>query len=168
MAEPEEKVRKLFSEKLNLDHSKIELDWAQRTGKPLSSSGKPQPIVVRFLQLNDKLAVLDKAKNWRDQASLSARTSLKLFDKEGKNYSQQWRPPQSEVILLIWDMTNLLSSHLPKTHHNKGKPSLSAWSISLQYHAFLQFFNHFSIHLLYIIFDIHYIFQWIWFGKPDL
>jgi len=42
---------------------KIELDWAHRTGKPVTPSEKPRPIVVRFLRLKDKLAVLDKAKN---------------------------------------------------------------------------------------------------------
>ena len=60
--ESEEKTRKLFSEKLQLDHMKIELEWAHRTGKPVASE-KPRPIVVRFLRLKDKLAVLDKAKN---------------------------------------------------------------------------------------------------------
>ena len=63
VSESEEKVRKLFSEKLQLDHLKIELDWAHRTGKPVTPSEKPRPIVVRFLRLKDKLAVLDKAKN---------------------------------------------------------------------------------------------------------
>lgn len=65
VSESEEKVRKLFSEKLQLDHLKIELDWAHRTGKPVTPSEKPrlQIIVVRFLRLKDKLAVLDKAKN---------------------------------------------------------------------------------------------------------
>ncbi|KAG7462371.1 hypothetical protein JOB18_039091 [Solea senegalensis] len=58
VSESEEKVRKL-----QLDHLKIELDWAHRTGKPMALSEKPRPIVVRFLRLKDKLAVLDKAKN---------------------------------------------------------------------------------------------------------
>ena len=62
MSESEEKVRKLLSEKLQLDHLKIELDWAHRTRKPMAASEKPRPIVVRFLRLNDKLAVLDRAK----------------------------------------------------------------------------------------------------------
>lgn len=35
----EAKVRKLFSEKLQLDHLKIELDWAHRAGKSMSPSG---------------------------------------------------------------------------------------------------------------------------------
>ncbi len=63
VSESEEKVRKLFSGKLQLDHRRIELDWAHRVGKSVVSSEKPRPIVVRFLRLNDKLAVLDKAKN---------------------------------------------------------------------------------------------------------
>lgn len=61
----EEKVRKLFSEKLHLDHLKMELDWAHRTGKPMSSSERPRPTVVRFLRLKDKLSVLDKAKKFK-------------------------------------------------------------------------------------------------------
>lgn len=63
VSDSEDKVRKLFSEKLQLDHLKIELDWAHRTGKPATPSEKPRPIVVRILRLKDKLAVLDKAKN---------------------------------------------------------------------------------------------------------
>lgn len=51
LSDLEEKVRKLFTEKLQLDHLKKELDWAHRT------------VVVRFQELKDKLAVLDKAKN---------------------------------------------------------------------------------------------------------
>lgn len=62
-SESEEKVRKLFSEKLLLDHRNIELDLVHRAGKPMSSSGKPRPVVVKFLRLKDKLAVLDRAKN---------------------------------------------------------------------------------------------------------
>lgn len=65
----EERVRKLFTEKLQLDYLKIELDWAHRTGKPTSSE-KPRPIVVRFPQLKDKLAVLDKAKNLKGSGIL--------------------------------------------------------------------------------------------------
>lgn len=38
VSESEQKVRKLFSEKLQLDHLKIGLDWAHRTGKTISSS----------------------------------------------------------------------------------------------------------------------------------
>lgn len=52
VSDSEEKVRKLFSEKLKLDHLKIELDWAHWTGEPLSSE-KPRPIVVRFSSSND-------------------------------------------------------------------------------------------------------------------
>lgn len=60
--ESEQKVRKIFTEKLILDHSKIELEWAHRPVKE-ESSQKHRPIVVKFLQLKDKLAVLDKTKH---------------------------------------------------------------------------------------------------------
>lgn len=60
-SESEEKVRKLFSEKLQLDHPKMELDWVHRTRKPMSSE-KSWSVVVKFLWLKNKLAVLDKLK----------------------------------------------------------------------------------------------------------
>lgn len=63
VSESEEKVRKLFCENLQLDQRKIELEWAHRVGNQRALSEKPRPIVVRFLRLKDKLAVLDKAKN---------------------------------------------------------------------------------------------------------
>ncbi|KAK7882754.1 hypothetical protein WMY93_028928 [Mugilogobius chulae] len=63
MADCEDKVRKLFIEKLQLDHLKIELDRVYRAGKPLSGNlERPRPVVVRFLRLKDKMAVLDRAK----------------------------------------------------------------------------------------------------------
>ena len=52
-------MRKVLSEKLQLDHLRIELDWAHRTGKTMTSSEKR---VVRFPRLKDRLAVLDKLK----------------------------------------------------------------------------------------------------------
>lgn len=62
-SESKGKVQKLFSEKLTLDHSKIKLDWAFRTGKQESSQNpRPIPIIFRFLRLKDKMAVLDKTK----------------------------------------------------------------------------------------------------------
>lgn len=87
MSESEEKVRKLFSEKLKLDHRKIELNWTHRVGKPMVTSEKPRPI-VRFLWLKDK--VLDKAKNLKGSGIFFLmRTSLKPSGKEGENYFQQ-------------------------------------------------------------------------------
>lgn len=63
LSECEDNVRKLFTEKLQLDHVKIELDRVHRAGKFVSgNSDKPRPILVRFLRLKDKLAVLDRAK----------------------------------------------------------------------------------------------------------
>lgn len=61
-SDSEMKVRKLLCEQLQLDHTKIEMDWAYRTGKSTSSE-RPRPIVVRFLRMKDKLAVLNKSKN---------------------------------------------------------------------------------------------------------
>lgn len=47
-SESETKVRKLLCEKLLLDHLKIELEWAHRTGK-FTSSERPRPIVIKFV-----------------------------------------------------------------------------------------------------------------------
>jgi len=60
----EGKVKKLLSEKLQIDHRRIELERAHRTGKPSSSlpSTRPRPIVAKFLRYKDKLEVLGKAK----------------------------------------------------------------------------------------------------------
>lgn len=61
VSECEDKVRMLFTEKLQLDHIKIELERVHRAGKS-DNLDKPRPIVVRFLRLKDKFAVLDRAK----------------------------------------------------------------------------------------------------------
>lgn len=50
VSESEEKVKKKVKD----------LDWVHRAGNPMLSSEKPRPIVVRFLQLKDKLEVLEK------------------------------------------------------------------------------------------------------------
>lgn len=63
MTESEGKVRQLLSEKLQLDHLKIELDMVHRAGKSVPGKPeRPRPILVRFLRFKDKLAVLDRAK----------------------------------------------------------------------------------------------------------
>ena len=64
--ESEDKVREIISEKLKMDHRKIEVEHAHRTGKPTTGPGdRPMPIVVRFLRFKDKVAVLERAKNLR-------------------------------------------------------------------------------------------------------
>ena len=58
-------MKKLLSEKLQIDHHRIELERADRTGKPPSSlpSTRPRPILTpKFLWYKDKLEVLSKAK----------------------------------------------------------------------------------------------------------
>ena len=59
-SDSEDKVRKLLSEKLQLDYHKLEVERAHRTGKP--SNTRPRPIVVKFLRYKDKQEVLSKAK----------------------------------------------------------------------------------------------------------
>lgn len=61
-SDSEDKVKKLLSEKLQIDHRKIELERAHKTGKPSPSSTRPRPIVVKFLRYKDKMEVLSKAK----------------------------------------------------------------------------------------------------------
>ena len=59
--ESEDKVRKL-----KMDHRKIELEHAHRSGKPTTGPGdRPRPIVVKFLRFKNKIAVLERAKNLR-------------------------------------------------------------------------------------------------------
>ena len=61
--ESEDKVRETISEKLKMDHRKIEVECAHRPGKPTSGSGdRPRSIVVRILRFNDKVAALERAK----------------------------------------------------------------------------------------------------------
>lgn len=124
------RVRKLFTEKLQLDYLKIELDWAHRTVKPTSSE-KPRSIVVRFPQLKDKLAVLDKAKNpkgfwhphqWGLPWSCPAKKERASSPNEGSS-RERWYCI-FEIQLFI---------HLLKTHHNRGRPMLRIWLISLHY-----------------------------------
>ena len=56
----------MLSDKLHIDHRKIELERAHRTGRPSSSSTRPRPIVVKFLRYKDKLEVLTKVKALND------------------------------------------------------------------------------------------------------
>ena len=61
--ESEEKVRELISEKLKMDHRKIEVERAHRTRKPTTGPGdRPRPIVVKFLKFKDKVAVLEETR----------------------------------------------------------------------------------------------------------
>ncbi|KAK7922388.1 hypothetical protein WMY93_009290 [Mugilogobius chulae] len=61
-SDSEDKIRKILSEKLKLDHKHIELERAHRSGKPPARDDKPRPIVVRFLRFKDRNTVLEKAK----------------------------------------------------------------------------------------------------------
>ena len=58
--ESEDKVREMISEKLKMDHRKIEVEHTHRTGKPITGPGdRHRPIVVKFLRFKDKVAVLE-------------------------------------------------------------------------------------------------------------
>ena len=61
-SDSEDKVKKLLSEKLELDPCKMEIERAHRIGKPSPSSTRPRPIVVKFLRFKDRVEVLNKAK----------------------------------------------------------------------------------------------------------
>ncbi len=61
----EEKVKPLIPEKLKLDHNRVILERAHRTGK-LWNSTRSRPIVVKFLRYKDKEAVLQRAKCLKD------------------------------------------------------------------------------------------------------
>lgn len=61
-SDSEAKVKKLLSEKLGIDHQKIELERAHRTGKTSSEATRPRPIVAKFLRFKDKQEVLSNAK----------------------------------------------------------------------------------------------------------
>jgi hypothetical protein len=61
--ESEDKVREIISEKLKMDHRKIEVELSHRTGKLTTGQGdRPRPIVVKFLRFKDKVAILQRAK----------------------------------------------------------------------------------------------------------
>lgn len=59
-ADSEEKVKRVFSEKLQLQRE-IEVERAHRTGKPVSGSDRPRSIVVKFLRYKDRSAILQRA-----------------------------------------------------------------------------------------------------------
>jgi hypothetical protein len=64
--ESEDKVREIILEKLKMDHRKIEMEHAHKTGKPNTGPGdRPRPIMVKFLRFKDKVAVLERANNFR-------------------------------------------------------------------------------------------------------
>ena len=51
---------------LKMDHRKIEVERAHRTGTPTTGPGvRPRPIVVKFLRFKDKVVVLERTKNLR-------------------------------------------------------------------------------------------------------
>ena len=54
----------MISEKLKMDHRKIEVVSTHMTRKPTTGPGdSPRQIVVKFLRFEDKVAVLERAKN---------------------------------------------------------------------------------------------------------
>ena len=62
----EDKVRKMITEKLKMDNTKIDVERTHRTRQPTTGPGdRPRSIVVKFLRFKDKVAVLDRAKNLR-------------------------------------------------------------------------------------------------------
>jgi hypothetical protein len=61
--ESEDNMREIISEKLKMDHQRIEVECAHRTG-PIPGD-RPRPIVVKFLSFKDKVAVLERATNLR-------------------------------------------------------------------------------------------------------
>ncbi len=83
--EAEEKVKKIFAEKLQLQRS-IEVERAHRTGKPLMGE-RPRPIVVQFLTHKDRSAVLQRAKNLK---------GTKIFINE--DYTDTVRQKRKELI----------------------------------------------------------------------
>lgn len=58
----EKKVREFFSNKLKVDSKSIEIERAHRTGSVKMNTGKPRPIVVKFLRYKDKELIMAKAK----------------------------------------------------------------------------------------------------------
>jgi hypothetical protein len=90
--ESEDKVREMISDKLKMDNRKIEVEHANRTGKPTIGPGdRLRPIVVKFLRFKDKVAVLGRAKNLRGyiyRISSLTRNIPKLCARIGKNLSQ--------------------------------------------------------------------------------
>ena len=65
-AESDEKVRKIFSEKLQIDKTKIEAERTDLSEIPVTNLGdRPRPIVVKFLRFKNKTTVLQRAKNFR-------------------------------------------------------------------------------------------------------
>jgi hypothetical protein len=60
IVESEDKIREIISEKLKMDHRKIEVERVHKTGKQTT---RARPIVVKFLRFKNKVAVLEKAKN---------------------------------------------------------------------------------------------------------
>jgi hypothetical protein len=59
---PEDKVREMISEKLKMDHRKIEVERAYNTGKNTTGPGdRSRLIVVKYLRF--RVAVLERTKN---------------------------------------------------------------------------------------------------------
>ena len=62
-ADTEEKIKKILTEKLQLQH-KVEVERAHRTGKP-GGGDRPRPVVVKLLRFKDREAILQRAKSLR-------------------------------------------------------------------------------------------------------
>lgn len=65
-SESEEKVRKLISEKLQLDHRCIEMERAHQAGKPVINRERPRPIVVKFIKFRTNLPFWRRKKISKD------------------------------------------------------------------------------------------------------
>lgn len=57
----EDKVRRLISEKLQLDHRAMEIERAHRMGKPTTNGERPRPIIAKLFKYKDKLAIMENA-----------------------------------------------------------------------------------------------------------
>lgn len=119
MWECEEKVRKLFNENLQLDHLKLELEWAHRAGKPMLLK-KPRPVVVRFLRMKDKLLVLDKAKNLKGSGIFINKDFPEAVQQKRKELLPAMKAAQErgDIAYLKYDK---LIVHLPSQNQSQQR-----------------------------------------------
>lgn len=112
--------------------------------------------MVKFLWLKDKLAVLDKVKNLKGSGNFVSKDFPETVRQRRKELFPAMKAARErgDIAYLIYDKF-IVCPITTKEGQNFELGSLVFTNMHLQ------FSNHLSIHLLYIILDIHYEFQLI-------
>ena len=83
--ESEDKVREMISEKLKMDHRKIEVEPTGLGPQDWKTHHRPRSQAVKLLRFKDTVAVLERAKNLRGAYIFLNKDYLEAGARRGKN-----------------------------------------------------------------------------------